>query len=76
MEETYEYVNSPDHYNDFSKEAWQMMLDIWGEEKFVAFCEMNAFKYKIRLGSKPNEPVERDLEKARWYLEMANKYRK
>jgi hypothetical protein len=76
MEKTYEYVNSPDHYHDFSKEAWEMMIDIWGEEKFVAFCEMNAFKYKMRLGSKPNEPLERDLDKANWYLNMAKKHRK
>jgi hypothetical protein len=37
---------------------------------------MNAFKYRMRLGDKPEQPIERDLEKAKWYENMAKKYRK
>ena len=69
-------VESPRHYNDFTKETWQMMIDVWGDKAFVVFCEMNAFKYKMRAGSKPNESAEKDLAKARWYLEKAREYRK
>lgn len=68
--ENYDYIN-PDHYNSFDKEAWEMMVDIWGVEKFTAHCEMSAFKYRMRLGSKPDQPIERDLKKAKWYEDKA-----
>jgi len=69
-EQDYDYIN-PDHYKSLSKEVWEMMVDIWGKEAFVAHCEMCAFKYRMRLGSKPDQPIERDLEKARWYENKA-----
>lgn len=50
-----------------------MMIDIWGVDAFITHCEMTAFKYRMRMGLKPDQPVERDLEKARWYEVMANK---
>ena len=50
-----------------------MMVDIWGTEKYIAFCEMNAFKYRMRAGLKPNQPLERELEKANWYERQAMK---
>lgn len=62
----YDYIN-PDHYKKGTKEVWEMMVDVWGKEAFIAHCEMCAFKYRMRLGSKPDQPVERDLEKAMWY---------
>ena len=67
----YEHVNHPSHYNNFSKEVIDMMIDIWGIEKTIAFCEMNAFKYKMRMGDKPNQPLEQDAKKAKWYLDKA-----
>jgi hypothetical protein len=67
----YEHVNHPKHYNSFSKEVINMMVDIWGIEKTISFCEMNAFKYKMRLGDKPNQPVEQDINKSKWYLDKA-----
>lgn len=68
----YDFVN-PSHYKKFGKETYQMMIDIWGKEAYIAHCEMCAFKYKLRAGEKPDQPVDRDLDKANWYLEMANK---
>lgn len=66
MTDKYDHVN-PDHYKKMSKEVWEMMVDIWGQEAFIKHCEMTAFKYRMRIGSKPDQPAERDLEKARWY---------
>ncbi len=63
---TYDYIK-PSHYTSQTKEVWEMMVDIWGKEKYIAHCEMCAFKYRMRLGSKPDQPIERDLEKAKWY---------
>jgi hypothetical protein len=72
MDNKYEHVNHPSHYNSFSKEVIDMMIDIWGVENTIVFCEMNAFKYKMRMGEKPNQPLEQDYKKAKWYLDKAN----
>jgi hypothetical protein len=37
---------------------------------------MTAFKYRMRLGLKPDQPIGRDLEKAMWYENKANELRK
>lgn len=75
MKEKYDFVN-PDHYKDlFSIEVIDMMISIWGAEKVADYCEINAFKYKMRLGEKPDQPVDRDLEKSRWYLKKAKELR-
>lgn len=74
MIKKYDFIN-PSHYKNGGKEVWEMMVDVWGKEKFLAHCEMCAFKYRMRLGLKPDQPVERDLDKAKWYEEMAIKIR-
>ena len=60
-----EVVNSPSHYNAQSKEVWEMMVDLYGKEKFLAFCELNAFKYRMRAGYKGD--ASQEIEKAKWY---------
>jgi len=72
-EQDYDYVN-PSHYKNQSKETYEMMIDIWGEEAFAKHCEMCAFKYRMRLGSKPDQPTERELEKIKWYEEKARDF--
>lgn len=74
VSEIYDYVN-PHHYKKGSKEVWEMMIDIWGVDKYIAHCEMCAFKYRQRLGLKPDQPIERDLAKARWYESKADELR-
>ncbi len=73
--ETYDFVN-PTHYKQNGVEVIEMMEMIWGVEKLIAHCEMNSFKYRMRLGLKPDQPIDRDLEKARWYENKANELRK
>ena len=70
--EYYDHIN-PDYYKNNSKEVWEMMIDIWGKEAFINHCEMTAFKYRMRLGNKSSQPLERDLEKAKWYEDKAKK---
>jgi hypothetical protein len=62
----YDYIN-PEHYKKGDKEVWEIMVDIWGIEAYISHCEMCAFKYRQRAGSKPGQPLERDLQKAKWY---------
>lgn len=73
---SYEMVNSPSHYNNYSMEVIDMMIEIWGIDRTIAFCEMNAFKYRMRMGTKPENPVEQDLKKEKWYLDKANELKK
>jgi hypothetical protein len=68
--EKYDMVN-PSHYKQGDKETWEQMLEIWGKDAFIKHCEITAFKYIQRLGKKPNNSIEQDLEKARWYLNKA-----
>lgn len=66
----YDYIN-PDHYKQGEKETWEMMLEIWGKKAFITHCQMTAYKYMQRLGKKPDNPIEQDLKKAKWYLDKA-----
>lgn len=63
---SYDNIN-PDHYKQGDKEVWQMMIDCFGEEAYISFCRLNAFKYRMRAGNKPGEDVFDDLQKAFWY---------
>jgi hypothetical protein len=42
-----------------------MMIALYGKEKFLVFCELNAFKYRMRAGYKGD--ASQDIEKAKWY---------
>jgi hypothetical protein len=49
-----------------------MMVAIWGLDEAISFCKLNAFKYKMRVGTKPNETIDQDLKKEKWYLDKMN----
>lgn len=70
----YDHVN-PDHYKTNDKEVWEYMIEIYGLDKFIAFCELNVFKYSMRVGRKPGATVEDDLGKIKWYAEKIKELR-
>tara|TARA_R110000764_G_scaffold90344_1_gene172558 strand:+ start:206 stop:439 length:234 start_codon:yes stop_codon:yes gene_type:complete len=74
MKEEYDYIN-PNHYKLGGKETFEMMIDIWGKDAFIKHCEMTSFKYRMRIGIKPDQPIERDLAKAKWYETKAKELR-
>ena len=67
----YEMVNHPQHYNNYDMEVIEMMERIWGTAATIVFCEMNAYKYRMRMGTKPGVDVSQDLQKEKWYLNKA-----
>lgn len=67
----YEYVNHPKHYNNYDIEVIDMMEKIFGLYDTYAFCKLNAYKYRMRAGTKPNVSVQQDLDKEKWYLTRA-----
>ena len=64
-----EMVNHPSHYKNGKYEAIDIMIDVFGKDKVVNFCELNAFKYLWRANNKGTDI--QDKKKAIWYL---NKY--
>lgn len=51
------------------------MVRVFGKEKVADFCEINAFKYRMRMGTKPDNSIEQDLKKEEWYLNKAKELR-
>lgn len=71
----YEMVNHPSHYNNSSIETIEKMIRIWGKEQTAIWCEMTAFKYRERIGSKPDNSLEQEMGKIRWYESKAQELR-
>lgn len=67
----YEMVNHPKHYNNYDIEVIDMMERIWGKEDTIKWCQMTAFKYRMRMGTKPTSDIKEDLDKEKWYLNKA-----
>ena len=72
----YEHVNHPNHYNTYDVEVIEMMERIWGPEKTAIWCEMTAFKYRLRMGTKPDNDILQDLNKEKWYLNKFNELKR
>ena len=71
LKEKYEEVNHPDHYNQYDVEVIDMMERVFGLYDTYAFCKLNAFKYRQRMGNKPGQDILKDLAKEKWYLTRA-----
>ena len=71
---SYDYVN-PSHYTGKPIEVIEMMVRVWGPEAVSLYCDINAFKYRMRMGEKPNQPIEQELAKARWYEQKSKELR-
>lgn len=72
----YEYVDHPSHYNvEGKKECIEEMIDKWGKETVATWCEITAFKYKYRCGSKPNNSISQEKRKIDWYENKAKELR-
>ncbi len=78
---SYEMVNHPQHYNNYDVEVVDMMEKIWGTKATMEWCKMTAYKYRMRMGTKPgkNDSPEamknkllEDFNKEQWYLKKAN----
>ena len=72
-----EAVN-PEHYkeNIFGEELIDVMESNFTASEFVGFLKLNAFKYRMRAGTKPKQPMEPDIKKALWYEDRLSKIKK
>lgn len=65
----YDQKGNAKHYSDNRINMVRMLDSIWGTETTMKFCEMNAFKYRMRLGKKDDPSLE--MSKIKWYEAMA-----
>ena len=72
---TYEMVNHPSHYNQYDIEVIDMIIRIWGPEAAALWCDITAFKYRMRMGTKPDNSIEQDIKKEQWYLNKSKEIR-
>lgn len=70
-------VNHPKHYTQFPLEVIDMMIKIWGKERVADYCEINAFKYRMRAGIKSLDlaNIQEDYDKEKWYLNKSKELR-
>jgi hypothetical protein len=73
-DKNYDCIN-PSHYKNYSLETIEMMQAIYGKEATALYCEMTAFKYRMRMGTKPGNSIEQDLAKEKWFLQKAGELR-
>ena len=71
----YEMVNHPTHYNQYDIEVIDMIIKIWGPEAAALWCDITAFKYRMRMGTKPDNSIEQDIKKEQWYLNKTKEIR-
>lgn len=64
-------VNHPSHYQKDGKECIDVMIEVYGVDAVINFCECNQFKYEWRAGLKEGNSKEQDLAKAEWYKKKA-----
>ncbi len=62
------HVN-PAHYKDniYGAEVWEQMVKLFGYTEYLSFCKLNAYKYRMRAGTKSGALAEVDIAKAIWY---------
>ena len=71
----YEMVDHPSHYNQYDIEVIDMIIRIWGPEIAALWCDITAFKYRMRMGTKPDNSIEQDIKKEQWYLKKSKEIR-
>ena len=67
QQQSYEYVNHPDHYQFGKENTYEVIKVIEALE--MDFHLGNTFKYIARAGKKGTDKEIQDLKKALWYLE-------
>lgn len=65
-------INKPEHYNQGTIECINYLKDTMTDEAFQGYLEGNAKKYLHRWRFKGKD---KDLQKARWYLDYWIKHR-
>jgi len=74
MVKPYEYEDKPKHYKWIDMEVIDAIERTLTHEQFKGFLMGTSMRYRFRCGSKPGEPLERDINKAKRYEEYWYEY--
>ena len=76
-EEEYNHAK-PSHYElwDGIKDSFAMHRAVLTTNEYIGFLKGNIFKYKMRIGDKPDTPIERDIAKIEVYREELKRFNK
>lgn len=66
MNKSVNNINHPEYYNSRQRECIDEMVAIFGVNDTIAFCKLNAWKYRYRAGNKGD--YDEDMKKADWYI--------
>jgi hypothetical protein len=69
QQDLYDSKGKAKHYNDNRIDLETIFIKVWGLEAYMIFCEMNAMKYRYRIGKKNSS--EEELKKINWYENRA-----
>lgn len=75
MSKNYEMVNHPSHYKTY-EEVVEIINKVAGPFIASMWCKWNGFKYRMRMGTKPNNPIEQEIGKENVYLTLYEKFKK
>lgn len=73
--EAYDDQGNAAHYKSERIESIYLLERGFGTYEAMVFCEMNALKYRYRLGKKCSEPANLELKKIQWYENKAKEFR-
>ena len=68
MDDIWEQITSPTHYNSNTMETIDLIRDSMESEEYRGYLKGNIFKYVSRHSYKEKENPLKDLLKAQWYL--------
>ena len=74
IDKAYNKDGDAKHYDSERINVMVHMEKIWGTMATMIFCEMNAFKYRSRIGKKEGQSPEQELLKIHWYEQAAKFY--
>lgn len=70
----YDDKGNASHYTANRIDNFTVYERTFGTENTMTFCEMNALKYRMRLGYK-DQPIDQEMKKILWYEKAAKYYR-
>lgn len=71
IDEQYNASGDAKHYEQTRLQAIVKFERTYGTLAVMTFCEINADKYRERIGKKPGQSVEQEVLKIEWYEKAA-----
>lgn len=75
-DEDYDY-SKPSHYKLWEgMQEFELHKKLLSKDEYIGFLKGNILKYQMRAGRKPNEPIDRDMDKIKVYTDELNRFLK